>query len=191
MIGNAALWCARFARFCLMRLQLNRGVRRHHKHMRIADYILAHAGIDWPVTLQSWGWLLPDHLTVWIANRFADLILVFEDGTVHYLDVGAGTVTRIAENREDFLEQVDTDQNATDWFMIPMVDSCVATGMRLSPGACYAFRQLPVFGGEYSADNVMIAKVEGYLKFAGLVHAKVRDLPDGTQVEIVLTPDDA
>jgi hypothetical protein len=59
--------------------------------LKLSDYTIDHAGIDWPDLLASWAWLLPRELTVWLMNRFGDLFLVFNDGSVQMLDVGRGS----------------------------------------------------------------------------------------------------
>jgi hypothetical protein len=50
---------------------------------RLTDYTLRIDGVDWSDALASWTWLLPGEFTVWFANRFGDLFLVFDDGSVH------------------------------------------------------------------------------------------------------------
>src|SRR5262249_54875629 len=68
----------------------------------INDYLIEQSGIDWPTVLHDWSWLLPHKFKVWLVNRFADLFLVLPDRSVHMLDVGAGTLTRMADSRDDF-----------------------------------------------------------------------------------------
>lgn len=152
--------------------------------MKLSDYLIEHTGKDWRKLLEAWRWMLPPEFTIWMVNRFGELILVTEDGSVHYLDIGGGALKRIADSRDHFSEKIDEDNNANDWLMIPLVDRCVAAGFAISPDECYAFRQLPALGGDYTVENVRIAKLAGYYGYAGLVHEKIRDYPDGTQVEI-------
>jgi hypothetical protein len=45
-------------------------------------------------------------------NRFGDLFVVFGDGTVHMLDVGAGTLNKLANSRDDFASKLDEGDNA-------------------------------------------------------------------------------
>jgi hypothetical protein len=86
--------------------------------------------------LSGWQWLLPTEFTVWLMNRFGDLFLILPDGSVHMLDIGAGSLTKLAESRDDFARIIDEDDNADDWLMIPLVDGLVATGVNLQPGQC-------------------------------------------------------
>jgi len=131
---------------------------------------------------------LPNTLTVWFVNRFGEFVLVIEDGSIHHLDIGAGTLNRIADSWDHFCHSIDQNGNADEWLMVPLVDECVASSLTLGSGQCYAFRVLPVFGGTSSIDNVMISKLHGYVEFAGPAHEQIRNLPDGATVQMVVTP---
>ena len=123
--------------------------------MSIHDYLIDHRGFDWPSLFAEWTWLVPNKLTVWLMNRFGDLFLVCEDGSVHMLDVGRGSLEQVANSREEFQAKVDEEDNANDWFMIPLVDQLVAEGMTLKAGECYSYKQLPVLGGDYTIENTL------------------------------------
>src|SRR5437868_3317469 len=109
----------------------------------VENYLIDQAGIDWQKALSTWSWLVPPEFTLLLVNHIADLFLVLPDGTVHMLDVGAGTLTKVAENRDDFCVRIDEEDNANDWLAIPLVDKLVAAGIRLQPGECYGFKKLP------------------------------------------------
>src|SRR4029079_5170484 len=87
----------------------------------VHDYLIDHTGFDWPRLLAEWAWLLPPEVTVWLMNRFGDLFLILEDGSVQMLDVGGGTLTRLADDRGDFCRRVDEGDHANQWFTIPLV----------------------------------------------------------------------
>ena len=153
--------------------------------MSINDYIIDHLSFDWPKLLSNWSWLLPETLTVWIMNRFGDLFLVFDDGTVHMLDVGCGSLKKVAHDRDDSSIKVDQDENANEWFMIPLVDRLIASGLKLEPGQCYGFRQPPILGGGYSVNNVAVVSVDDYYGGYAWIHRQISDLPDGSRVALV------
>jgi hypothetical protein len=97
--------------------------------MRIEDYLIDHQGFDWPAILADWAWLLPqDEFTIWLMNRYGDLFLVFDDGTVHMLDVGGGSLEKLAGSRDEFSRRLDEGNNANEWLMLPLVDSLVEAG---------------------------------------------------------------
>ena len=150
---------------------------------RLADYIVDHQGVDWPDLLSSWAWLVPRVLTVWIMNRFGDLFLVFEDGSVHMLDVGRGSLQRVADSRDDFANRIDQGDNANDWLMIPLVDELRAAGVVPGPSECYSYVQLPALGGDYTRGNVRVVSIAHQYKAFGPIHKKLKDIPDGTIVK--------
>jgi hypothetical protein len=151
----------------------------------VHDYLIDHAGFDWPQLLAGWARLLPSEFTVWLMNRFGDLFLVYPDGSVHLLDVGAGSVDRIADGRSDFLTRIDQDDNANQWLMIPLVDEAVAAGLRPGPGQCYGYKVPPVLGGEYTVENTSVLPIAEHYGFHAELHERIKDLPDGTEIQIV------
>ncbi|APW58704.1 DUF1851 domain-containing protein [Paludisphaera borealis] len=152
--------------------------------MPARDYLIDHSGFDWTDLLSGWAWLLPVEVTVWLMNRFGDLFLTSPGGTVHLLDVGAGSLTRLAEDRNDFFRKLDEEGNADDWLMIPLVDRLTAAGIRLQSGQCYSFVVPPVLGGDYTAENTVVLPIKEHYEAYGSYHCSLRGMPDGTQVSI-------
>lgn len=154
--------------------------------MDINDYLIDHTNLDWANLLTQWNRVLPEEFTVWLMNRFGDLILVFEDGTVHFFDVGAGSVEEVAESRDEFCDLIDRDDNANQWLMIPLIDRLVEAGKTLKPGYCYSYLQSPVLGGDYTVENTIILPIHEHFGVNATIHEQIKDLPDGTVVRIVV-----
>ncbi|MEO1526644.1 MAG: T6SS immunity protein Tdi1 domain-containing protein [Planctomycetota bacterium] len=148
------------------------------------DYLLDESDIDWPSVLEPWGWLLPDVFTIWFANRFGDIFIELDDMSIQMLDVGCGTIERIADSRDDFRHLIDDDDNAMDWLMIPLVDALGAAGKSLKSGYCYGYRLIPVLGGEYAVANSCVLPVHEHYGITAEIHRQIKDLPDGAQVTI-------
>jgi Domain of unknown function (DUF1851) len=149
----------------------------------VHDYLIDQDGIDWSTTLSDWSWLLPSEFACWLVNRFCDLFIVPADGTVLKLDVGCGSLEKVAESRDDFCTRIDEADNGDDWLMIPLVDELVAAGVRLKPGECYGFKIPPVVGGEYDLQNIAPISIPDYLAAFGSIHEQIKDLPDGAQIQ--------
>jgi hypothetical protein len=152
--------------------------------MNIHDYLIDQTGLDWPSLLEEWRWLLPPEFRVWLLTRTGDLFITLPDGSIHMLDVGAGTLKQVAKSRDEACAKIDEPGVADDWLMIPIVDQLVASGAVLGSGQCYSFRQLPVLGGSYTADNRMVFPVREHFGAWGSVHRQISDLPDGSHVVI-------
>jgi hypothetical protein len=155
--------------------------------MPLTDYLIDQAGIDWATVLGPLHALLPSELTVWLVNRYGDVVFVRDDGSVSMLDVGGTAVKRLADSRAHLTFLVDESGNANDWLMIPLVDKCVAAGLRLQPGQCYSYRQPPLLGGNYTVANTVIMPLAEHYAFYGMLYDRTKDLPDGTKVEFRVT----
>lgn len=154
--------------------------------MDLNDYLIDQSGHDWSAILSEWHWLLPSDLTVWMVNKFGDVIFVPDDRAVYLLDIGGGTTQQLANSRDDFCEQVDLDDNANNWLLISLTDQCVDAGLRLEPGQCYGFKIPPVLGGEYAVDNIEIRDLAVNSSLLAQIHLQIKDLPDGSKVNLVL-----
>lgn len=154
--------------------------------VNVANYLIDHSGFVWADLLDDWKWLVPSTATVWLMNRFAELALVLEDGSVAYLETSAGALRNIARDREDFIVRIDENDNAHEWLMIPLVDRCMAAGMLLGANQCYGFKTAPTLGGQYDIANVELSDISVYLALMGQTHEQIKDLPDGTRVSYVV-----
>jgi hypothetical protein len=137
--------------------------------------------------LCGWAPPLPFNFTLWLVNRFADAFVVMADGTVSMLDVGAGSLQRLADNRDHFCELLDVDDNANVWLLIPLVDECVAAGMTLAANQCYGFKIPPLLGGKYEIDNVEPTGLAVHYGLLADIYKQTKDLPDGTPIKAVVT----
>jgi hypothetical protein len=151
---------------------------------RIQDYLIDQDGIDWSSALATWHWILPPEFTLWLVNHIGDLFIVLDDGSVHMLDIGGGTLEKVAENRDDFAKKIDENSNEQNWLAIPLVDSLNAAGVRLQPRQCYAYKLLPILGGDYSIENFSPIDIADYLGAYGSIHEQLSNVPDGTQVQL-------
>lgn len=152
------------------------------------NYILDQTRFDWPEILKSWSWLIPAEFTVWIVNRFGDLFIVLEDGQVFQLRMDDGKFERLAASKDEFCTKIDKNGNASEWLYIPLVDELVAEEINLTDSQCYGFVQYPVVGGDYVAKNVKPISVAEYISFMGEFYEKIKDFPDGANVELKITP---
>jgi hypothetical protein len=156
--------------------------------MNLPDYLIDQEGYEWSKIVADWSWLLPSSFTIWMVNRFGDLFLVPDDGSVQFLDIGAGTISVLAPNKEAFYSLVDKGNNADNWFLISLTDSCVDAGLTLQFGQCYAFKVPPVLGGQYERENIEPGSLVVNHALLAQIHEQVRGLPDGATVDVVVGP---
>jgi|SRR5262249_5238519 len=152
--------------------------------MNIKDYLIDHLTFDWATLLVDWKWLLPTEFSVWLMNKYGDLVLIADDGSVLFFDVGSGTLERVADDRDDFSRKLDEDDKASVWLMIPLIDQLTAAGIGLDEARCYSFLTPPVLGGEYTVKNTVTLPITEHYGVYASIHEQIKDLPDGTQVVI-------
>jgi len=155
--------------------------------MNVRDYLIEQEGKDWNEFMLDWGFLLPESFTIWLVNRFGDIVMVLDDGSVHFFDVGVGIIRRIADNREHFCTLVDLGDNADAWLKTGITDSCVAACLTLAPNQCYGFKLPPIFGGKYSVENIALTDLAVNYSFMADICGQTKDLPTGARVKIVVT----
>jgi hypothetical protein len=154
--------------------------------MDVMDYLIDLEGKDWDVLLLDWRFLLPESFNVWLVNRVGDVFAVFEDGSVHMLDVGRGAIERVADNCEDFVTLVDKDDHVNSWMRATLVNRCVKAGLKLGDGQCYGFKLPPMLGGAYEVDNVVLMDLQKHYSFLSDLCEQTVELPDGTKVKLAI-----
>ena len=154
--------------------------------MNIKDYLIDQSGKDWQELLCGWAEILPPVFTIWLVNRFGDVILVTDDGSVHLLDIGGGRFERIADSKDHLADQADTDERANNWLLIPLVDQCLRAGLVLGPGKCYGYKIPPFLGGEYTVGNTAVIDLAENYSFLADLWQQTKELPDGTRVKLVV-----
>ena len=132
--------------------------------------------------VEDWTWLIGEDKTPIMASSIGDLFLSDTDGKVHWLDIGAGVITLVADGVEDFKEKLKDEALVNELFMVDVIAELKATGINLKKGQIYSYKKLPVLGGDYSAENFEAIDMEVHFSFAGQIHRQVKDLPDGTKI---------
>ncbi|UWZ84184.1 DUF1851 domain-containing protein [Occallatibacter riparius] len=154
--------------------------------MLLTDYLIEQKGKDWTELLSDWVPPLPSEFTVWMVNLFGDVFAVFEDGSVHLLNLGTGVLERLADSLDHFCDLVDQDDNADNWLMISLADACRQAGLVLSATQCYSFRVPPILGGSYEVENVAPCDLSVHFSFMADIVRQTKDLPDGASVHLVV-----
>lgn len=134
--------------------------------------------------LADWRWLTGPKLKLWHVTRAGDALLrSTADNSIHFLDVVAGKVERIAENEEDFETAVAIQENADRWLMPEVVNGQEALGMLPGADECLSFKIPPILGGTLDPDNFETCCVLVHFSIAGQIHQQIKDLPPGTKIE--------
>lgn len=140
--------------------------------------------------IEDWLWLIGNDKTVVLVTALGDLFLRGKDQAIYWLEVGRGNIQKVASDTEEFERKLSDINNVNEWFMIDLTTELRLSEKKLNQDEVYSFKKLPIIGGEYSISNIEPTNVEVHFSFSGQVHRKIKDLPDGTKVNITYEPDE-
>ena len=136
---------------------------------------------------ESWAWLLKDPFRPLLFSTLGDMFFARDDGSVWWLNTGAGELTAVADSVDEFQQKLAGDI-VDDWFLPHLVQQVHDAGKVPEPGECYTFVTLPIFQeGRYEVDNLNPVPAAEHFAMTGDVHREIAALPDGARVRISVT----
>lgn len=155
-----------------------------HFHQLIKDI----TKVDLDDILSCWKWALTDMQSVVTVSSFGDLFLLGRDSAVYWLQTDNGQLTKVADSLQQYEKFLTDEDLVNNWFLPLLVENLLATGKTLEENEVYSYKLAPVLGGEYSVENLEPTDMSVHFAFAGQIFEKIRDLPDGTPVNIKYKP---
>ena len=152
-----------------------------------ADLIVPLDDVDPDALLEFWLWRLPPTSRPLFATALGDLFLCDSHGRIGWLDVGSGGLQMVASDLCHFEELATDHEKSCLWFGQSLVDDIREAGHILKPGECYSYWQLPILGGAYEPGNFRVSEVVTHFRVWGPIHEKLKDIPDGTSIDFVVT----
>ena len=133
--------------------------------------------------LSDWEWLIgKSKLPVLISAGGDAFVQDTNDDTVHFLDVTAGRLTKVATTGGEFRALLDDPDFVETHFSVQMVGDLMQSGSSLPKGKIYSFVVPPALGGALALSNVEVADLEVHFSIAGQIHNQIRGLPVGTPI---------
>ena len=137
--------------------------------------------------LRYWHWLVPSDFKVIGATAIGDAFLRDPHGSVWWLDIGSASLELIGEQAT--WERMLTDPAQLDqWSARVLIPLLEKAGLKRGPRECYTYWTAPVLGGDYVPSNFKVVPVQTHFDIWGPILEQIKDLPDGTQVEIKVVP---
>jgi hypothetical protein len=130
--------------------------------------------------LADWRWLVGNTSYPILISALGDAFLQETDGSIWWLDVGAGKFYKVAQSGNEFKQA--TAANVNEWFTPQLVGDLLACGVTLGTDECFSFKKPPVLGGEYNPENMEPTNLSVHFSILGQIYRQVRDLPDGTPI---------
>ena len=140
------------------------------------------ADLDCPRLLSYWRWLLQKGYHPIVMTAFGDWFLLDDDGSVHFLDLVAGKLSKAAETGDEFKRIMGLPEKLDEWFMAGLVESLLECGMVLGPGECYGYKLPPIVGGQLEVENIEPTNIVIHQSLLSQIHEQTRNLPEGTKI---------
>jgi hypothetical protein len=142
--------------------------------------------IDIVDILSCWHWLTGDINEVHTISVLGDIFLIGKDNSIYWLQADCGELEKVADNREQFHQFLLDEEKFDEWFLPELVQKLVDAGKTLNKSQVYSYKIIPVIGGEYSIENIEPTDISIHFAFCGQICEQIKDLPDGTDVNIVI-----
>ena len=134
--------------------------------------------------LDAWKWLPLSGLSVLAVSAFGEVFLRNADGEIFQIDTIEGALSKRANSLADLTRALDAAETRDEILLAGLVMAARQMGLNLSDGECYDFKIAPVLGGPMDLDHVETTSFAVKLNLAGQIHEQVKDLPQGTEIEI-------
>ena len=121
--------------------------------------------------LSSWRWLIGESKLPVLLTVMGDAFVQdTEDGSVHLLSVGPGTIERVADSIDEFREVLSDRTFVMDHFVPNLVVELRTAGHILEPGQLYGFKVAPILGGGYVLDNLEPTDIAVHFELNGQIY---------------------
>jgi len=139
--------------------------------------------------LEQWHWLCTEPVALIARSGFGDLFLRTLEGKVLWLNVGAGTLSEVAESETIFRDSLKHPAKRELWFADQQLETCASRGLKPNDVQCIGFK-LPVVFAESAnvPDNAYVADLYEQVSFLGDLHRQIADTPDGGKVRLHVGP---
>jgi hypothetical protein len=149
----------------------------------ISKYLIPLDNIDLTKIISTWTWLTEEKEII-ALTKSGNALLKDKVGRLYFLDTGSGVFKYKGENYNDFFENNLDEEIAEEMLLPTIIDQLESDEMKLGPDQVYSFTILPVLGGSFDAENRFIVNIYEHYNLTGDIHFQLKDLPDGTKVEI-------
>ncbi len=159
-------------------------VVRHFMPVTIDQLTKDITNIDVDDILSCWQWQVGNMNAIVTISCLGDIFLLGRDQAVYWLQTDSGELTRVAESFEQYQQLLGDAEKIDEWFLPLLVEKLLIAGKHQKENEVYSYKILPVLGGEYSIGNIEPTDMSVHFAFSGQICEQIKDLPDGTKVNI-------
>jgi hypothetical protein len=140
--------------------------------------------------LEPWDWLLHHPAEVFIVTALGDALFSNSAGEVFWLDVGAGEVLRVADNRAKFDEVMSAPDAIADVYLPDLTCELLEEHGPLATGTCFSPVIPYSLGGKPEPANFQVMEINAHFRSLAKIQRQVAELPVGTKIDRVVNERD-
>ncbi len=135
---------------------------------------------------ESWGWvgIIPDEIVS--ENKFGNLIIKDNQNRFWRLCPEDVYCEIVANSIDDYNKLIHDNEFLEDWHMASMVEEAEQMLGTLKDNFKYHMVIPGVLGGEYGGKNIKSAPLIELIRFSGDLGKQIKDLPEGSNIELKL-----
>jgi len=135
----------------------------------------------------AWGWIGVHPQKLYWLNKFGNIIIKGEGGCYWLIRPEELSCEIIAWNEEEITNLWKDEDFILNWEMAALVELAEGKFGVNEIGKCFYFVIPPVLGGEYKLENMQAISLLELIGASGEIAEQIKDLPDGSQVKLVIT----
>jgi len=137
---------------------------------------------DFDKAISPWHWLVRDSASPLLITALGDVFMEIVT-SVYFLDTLSGSISRVAESRAKWKEELQNPERINEWFLPEFVEALKEGGQRLKSGEVFSPTIPLVLGGSMSVENFTPSQWRMHLHVLGQIHKQVRRLAPGTRID--------
>jgi hypothetical protein len=149
----------------------------------LSDLIKDTNKVDLEDICSGWQWCLLDMKAIALITCLGDMFFIGKDECIYRIVTGECHFEKVADSHYEF-EKLLNDEKFDEWLLPLLVEKLIQSGKILNENQVYSFKKPPVLGGEYALENMEPINMSVHFAFSGQICEQIKDLPDGTKVNI-------
>ena len=138
-------------------------------------------------TIQSsWSWTGIRPLAILETNAFGNVLFKAYDQRYYRLIPEKLCLEIVGNDEAEYLQVIGKAEFQSDWLFQNLYQQCIKKLGILEGNRVFYFVKPPAIGGAYSIENIQTNSLKEVISLSGDLALQIRDLPDGTEVTLVV-----
>jgi len=145
--------------------------------LNILRYTINYTNLDYSKLLSPWKWLIDEDKEIIVITKMGDLVLKDSSNMLYFLSITDGSMEHISNYFTDFSKNRLSAEQYYEIFQPTLIENLEELDDKnLKEDQIYAYRILPVNGGENSVTNIFCKDIYEHFILASAAHKEIDKL---------------